>query len=185
VSERLLIGAKSSMVWYWWGNIEAEDRAVVQELIDERTDRAVAIVAMAILDERLRTLLEHHFIKDERLEGYLFGFDRPPLGTLVGKIHVLYALGIISAVTHADLIAMSHVRNQFAHYSLRTFDTPEIAKQCNKLSFPYKIIYEYPDGGPQEELKSNRDKFLFKTQFMFQWIRKLLSEPPVFGTPKF
>jgi DNA-binding MltR family transcriptional regulator len=173
------------MAWYWWGDIAPEDRTIIQELIDEKTDRGAAIVAMAILDERLKTLLEHHFIKDENLEKHLFGLDRPPLGTLAGKIHVLYALGIISSVTHGDLIAMSRIRNEFAHYSLRKFDTPEIAKQCKKLSFPYRIIYEYPDGRPEEELKSDRDKFLFKVQFMFQSIRRVLSEPPAFGTPKF
>lgn len=99
----------------------------------KESDRATAILAAALLDEKLRQLLEAFFVEDKKQVDKLLE-DQAPLGSFGARINASYCLGLLSHDAHAMLILIKGIRNAFAHqlHGL-SFDDSRIAKDCDKL----------------------------------------------------
>lgn len=134
--------------------------------LDAQTDRGVAILGTALLDELLEKALKRHFRVDDKETACLFDPDRA-LGSFAAKTRLAYAMGIVSKLEFGDLLFVGKIRNRFAHRTLLpnksyqpeavTFDTTEIAALVAKLG----SWDEYFGGTDEESAKrSNRDTFL-------------------------
>jgi len=55
--------------------------------LDKETDRSVAIIAVAIVDEALKRLIEKLLIKTKNKEHCIFSSANSPLGSLSAKIN--------------------------------------------------------------------------------------------------
>src|SRR5580704_5308213 len=95
-----------------------------------QTDRGVAVIAAAALDEILQMVLLARFIElgSERKD-MIFSKIGAPLSGLSAKIELAYAVGTISNEARLALHLIRDVRNKFAHRLESTsFDHPEVAK---------------------------------------------------------
>jgi len=100
----------------------------------QRSDRAVAILASALVEDALEGAILASLSplsKEDRAS--LFEGDGP-LSTFSAKIRVGFALSIFGAITRADLNCMRDVRNAFAHarVSLK-FTTHEVTVACKSF----------------------------------------------------
>jgi hypothetical protein len=112
--------------------------ALENELSYGTSDRAMAVLMAATLEDTLRDWILSHLRQDLDPDDLnrLFGAEGA-LGTFSSKTMVAYALTIIGPVTQHDLNLIRNVRNQFAH-SRRPlkFGIKEVADVCDHLRFP-------------------------------------------------
>lgn len=106
---------------------------------DHSSDRAMAIVIAAIIENHLTALLRLLMRRDEKLADELF---RPtgPLGPFGTKIRIAYMLRTFSVETYKDLICFTKIRNRFAHdLSVTSFENQAITDWVRSMHF-YTII---------------------------------------------
>jgi DNA-binding MltR family transcriptional regulator len=111
--------------------------ALVSE-IEEQSDRGVAIVGLAWVEEALLEALESFLVDDKKARDRLFGRSGP-LSSLSAKIDLARLLGMTTKVISSDMHTMREIRNEFAHSVLAkddsalTFSTPHIKDKCLSL----------------------------------------------------
>ena len=96
-------------------------------------DRAAAILAGALLDERLRALLTAYLVDDSKEVALLLEPEQP-LGSFGARTRAAYCLGLLDKDLFALLSGIKKIRNAFAHqlHGL-TFESPGIAQVCSAL----------------------------------------------------
>jgi DNA-binding MltR family transcriptional regulator len=116
-----------------WVNATPAEFEVIKELEESRSDRATAIVASAILEERLSSAITSRLQKDEKALSRLFKYSGP-LGTFSSKIDLGYLMGLYGKEIYCDLNTIREIRNEFAH-SLRTsgFKSQRVNDLCKNL----------------------------------------------------
>lgn len=127
---------------------EERERAVQQSQdlqgffneFNSESDRATAILGAALLDEKLRQLLEAFFVDDHEQVRLLLDNEQP-IGPFGARIRLSYCLGLLTADDIAMLVLIKDIRNRFAHqlHGL-SFTSPGVAAQCEKL----KPFLRYP-----------------------------------------
>ena len=105
-------------------------------------DRAAAILAAALLDERLRQLLTAYLIDDSKEVAILLDQEQP-LGSFGARMRAAYCLGLLDKDLYGLLSNIKKIRNAFAHqlHGL-TFESPGIASACKVL----RKLLRYPEG---------------------------------------
>lgn len=118
----------------------------------KESDRAVALLSAAYLDELLRDLISTVMLLDsEKAKKDIFEGPAAPLSTFSSRIQIAYCLRLITKEQKQDLDHIRQIRNDFAHKLLGlSFETDKIMERCNRLEGA-KV-----DGTPS----SNRDKFI-------------------------
>lgn len=91
----------------------AKMQALVDEL-NEQTDRGVAIVGAAWVEESVAASLEDVLPKKSKGKERLFRTDGP-ISTFSAKIDFLHMLGLISEHIRCDMHRLREIRNTFAH----------------------------------------------------------------------
>lgn len=115
----------------------ARSIALVQEL-DGQTDRGVAIVGVAWIEEALVAALHAFLEKNKTAWDGLFR-KSGPLSPLSAKIDLARLLAMTSDAIHSDLHILRDIRNNFAHSVLDkddsplTFQSPRIKDRCLAL----------------------------------------------------
>jgi len=90
------------------------------------SDRSSALVLANIVENRLTELLRLCMRDDKKLADELFN-SSGPLGPFGTKIRLAYMLGLLSQEAYKDLMAVSRIRNKFAHdLSVTTFSNQQI-----------------------------------------------------------
>lgn len=104
------------------------------------SDRAASIVAAAILDDTLRTLLEAALIS-ERPSGLDPFAPGQELGSFMNRVKMAFLLGLIDDSERKRLTLVAKIRNEFAHLAHDlTFGSSRIADRCRELSPPRELI---------------------------------------------
>lgn len=88
------------------------------EELGRESDRGLAMVAAAWLDESLETLLRSAMLKGDKIEKDVLQplfRSEGPLGSFAGKTRICYALELIDEETFVNLGIIRLVRNDFAH----------------------------------------------------------------------
>ena len=108
------------------------------------TDRGCALLAVALLDEELRSLIAQAFVGGEKLAKSLLSAEGP-VGTFAARIDLARAIGLISAPIHRDLHLLRRIRNEFGHsYNVITFDQQTIAARCRELHHVQESVPSLP-----------------------------------------
>ena len=112
------------------------------------SDRATAVLAAALLDERLRQLLAAYLIDDEKEVSLLLEPEQP-LGSFGARVRTAYCLGLLDKDLYRVLLNVKKVRNSFAHelHGL-TFDDPAVAAPCAQLRASLKLPKGFEDLAP-------------------------------------
>jgi DNA-binding MltR family transcriptional regulator len=118
----------------WWIGASNKIAAAVRQ-IGENSDRGVAIIAAAILEERLNDAIKRRWVDSPTAVQRMLQVDGGgPLGSFGPKIDLVYLMGLISADGHKDMKIIKKIRNKFAHYiDVDTFETPTIKNWCFDL----------------------------------------------------
>jgi DNA-binding MltR family transcriptional regulator len=94
-----------------------------------KADAGHVIMAVAITDQILETLILAYMPKMEDAAARILFEHRGPLDDLLAKAKFAKALGLIDADTYADLKGIQKVRNTFAHpKGFLHFKSPEVAE---------------------------------------------------------
>ena len=105
--------------------------------IKAESDRGCVLVAAAFLDEALELLLRSQMSKDANIikrsiEPLFTGLG--PLKSFWSKTEVCFALGLVPAYEHADLMRIRNLRNLFAHsYTNATFGDSTVVQIVSEL----------------------------------------------------
>lgn len=111
---------------------------LVQEL-DNQSDRGVAIVGVAWVEEALTAAIHAFLEKNKNAWERLFR-KSGPLSSLSSKIDLARLLAMTSDAIYSDLHTLREVRNEFAHAILDkndkslSFETPHIKDKCMSLT---------------------------------------------------
>ncbi len=112
---------------------ELEDESEKAAFYEQGSDRAVAVICTAIVENRLTAVLKASMKSDAEALTELF---RPsgPLGNLGTKIRLTYLLGLIHQDVYRDLLLVTKIRNDFAHnVRITAFQDESIKNRVNSL----------------------------------------------------
>lgn len=106
--------------------------STMDEEFQGESDRTVAIVGGAYLDELLTSLLLSVFIREQDAADLLGEYG--PLGSNGSRCRLAYCLGLIRKHQRDDLACIAKIRNHFAHiHTSLSFDDPPIRDFCKTL----------------------------------------------------
>jgi DNA-binding MltR family transcriptional regulator len=112
--------------------------ALIEE-IEEQTDRGVAIVGAAWVEEAMTAAIESLLHSDNKAWSRLFS-GNGPLSTFSAKTDLCSLLGLVSATIKSDLHIIREIRNEFAHQIVHRFEhtklsfvSPHINDKCKAL----------------------------------------------------
>lgn len=106
------------------------------------SDRGVAILGTACLDQCLRQLINSFLIDDSEAVDELLGTSRwGPLGTFSSRIQASYCMGLISEEEYHDLGIIRETRNKVAHEPPCGLSLSEkwVRDKCNALVRPRRL----------------------------------------------
>jgi hypothetical protein len=98
------------MVWTARSKIESD---ILRELENE-SDRAAAIIAATILEDRLTIALQSTMRRDAKLIRDLFEIDGA-LAAFGTKANIGFLIGLFNRNTFSDITVIRGIRNDFAH----------------------------------------------------------------------
>jgi len=122
--------------------------------LEQGTDRACALVAVASVSNDLKPLIATRFRELSEAEmDSLFEGRGAPLQDLNSRIDIAYALRLIDKNVRNNLHILRRIRNAFAHSPIAlSFDHPLVAAECKKLH----IFRKY---GHKDSWFKNRQRF--------------------------
>jgi hypothetical protein len=160
-----------------WAVLNEDHNIALNELLHgKKSDRIVAIIGGALVDDSLRRHLELRFRGVEKghtnMNDFLF---RPggPLGFLTPKIHLAYQLYMFEKPVRNTLCGIADIRNLFAHNLNMSFEskTDRMTSAMGKLTL-HQGRSHYPDPllqgdskYPIERGKGRRHVFIVNLQF--------------------
>jgi DNA-binding MltR family transcriptional regulator len=139
------------MVWWIGGSNEIAE-AIAQ--IPRNSDRAVAIIAAAILERHITAAIKRRWRTAPNTSSSMLATEGP-LGNFGPKVDLVYLMGLISAEAHADLKAIKKIRNKFAHYlDVDDFESQAIKSLSQNLThFENFVLKDDERSGPNPPRK--------------------------------
>lgn len=139
-----MVGGKITGMVFMVNGDSLDYASVFNELLDS-SDRAVAVVGGALVDELLGRALKEFMRQSDGLDT-LFK-DRGPLSTFSSKIDLGYYLGCYGTEVHQDLNILRKLRNNFAHDLDAKFANQSIADRVSNFSLArrYAVNLSAPD----------------------------------------
>ena len=102
------------------------------EDFEKETDRGVALLGAAFLDDVLDVMLQAAFVDDSEAVNKILGPGRP-LESFGARAHLAYCIGLLGPDIYADINLLREIRNDFAHRQPTKFDVEEIRQKCLRL----------------------------------------------------
>ena len=118
------------------------------------SDRASVILAAALLDEALATLLKTHFVPTATADDSLFDGTGAPLSTFSARIEMTYRAGIVDAAMARNLHLIRRIRNDFAHKMIVSWIQwmlRGLAESVPKAGIGYVLPGNYQDIPPPKK----------------------------------
>lgn len=138
-------------VWFFI----APDEAEILPTLDHDSDRAVAVIVGAMIENRLERALRARMPhNDSKTLERIF---RPsgPLGTFSSKIDLAFLSGLLSKVAFEDMKNFKEIRNSFAHkLNIKNFNSQAIKDRASRLQLIDDYVAE-ADFGPDTLTRIN------------------------------
>lgn len=131
--------------------VEFEHEKYWSDLLDEEfekeeSDRACVIVAVAMLDHALETLLKACLAPASSSEDELLEAIYAPISTFSARIDLTYRVGLISPQLRRDLHIIRKIRNDFAHnITSCDFDDSSVRGRIVELNRSSPMIDSLPE----------------------------------------
>jgi mannitol operon repressor len=97
--------------------------------LSRESDRGKVLIATGFMEQQLRNVLASFFIDGADAARLLDGANAP-LGSFSARTAACHALGLIKDDENHDLGLIRKIRNEFAHTTQISFDTPSIRDRC-------------------------------------------------------
>src|SRR5262245_34620919 len=117
-----------------------EDMAILLEVQNGASERALGIIAATLVEIHLTELLKRSQISEKTtssratVKQTMFNSECP-LGSFSAKIRLAYLMGMISEEAYKNLVTMKEIRNRFAHrLNISQFSHQEISSRCFNLT---------------------------------------------------
>lgn len=112
--------------------------------IGEESDRGVALISAAMLDQHLGQMIKNNFIREGKVIDQLMEGGFAPLNTFSARIKLCYALGLITEHEYQQIEKIRKIRNKFGHelYGL-SFENEPIRSICQSLKVR-KMFTDHP-----------------------------------------
>jgi hypothetical protein len=147
-------------IWQFGNEIE---RAVV-EAIDQDSDRASAVMAGSMVENRLKTALLSRCTHVPKLETRHF-HSSGAMGSFSIKIDIAYMMQIISAAAYNDLVIIKDIRNAFAHRTdIKDFQTQWLRDKTKNLKLIETQVGEHKAGKSAPVFKMD-ERFIYVNGF--------------------
>jgi mannitol operon repressor len=117
---------------FWETDPDARGFVEMLSELNSETERGIALVTAAFIDDLLGRLLAAFLIKNEGAEVLLSGFNAP-LGTLASKIAACHALGLIDDQERRQCVILRKIRNEFAHKIKASFSDAKVKDLSSQL----------------------------------------------------
>jgi len=164
------------MVWALLGKAQGH---AIQEIEDSQSERIVAIVGGAMLDDTLRRTLEHRLRKHKDINKKLFK-PSGALGALGPKVDLAFQMYVVDKEVRNAMYGLSEVRNLFAHNLDASFDSKSVKmiEALAKLTLhDGKTVYPSPFTGKDslykiETITDSRAKFLVNLKMALIFLMK-------------
>lgn len=147
--------------------------------LKSESDRALAIVSLAYIDDKMQELMSSAFVKDSPVAlGKLFdGFG--PLANFASRLRIAAALGWISKETYAALESLRKIRNEFAHRPfISSYDDPEIARLVDSMDPQEKALADFAAHGRSYKPLNRREAFYLRIGLiLFRVLGELATAP--------
>jgi len=138
--------ARKSVAYHWDDVFDTE--------FAKESDRAGVIIAVAMLDRVLETILKAYLVPTDSPEDSLLEGAYAPIATFNARIDLAYRLGLISARFCRDLHLIRRIRNDFAHnISSCNFEDSsvhsriiELVRSSTIIERDTKIRKRFPEG---------------------------------------
>lgn len=127
----------------------AEDLAAFVSELQRESDRGLALVAAALIDEKLSDTLSSFFCESYKSKR-LLSEGNSPLGTFSSRIELSFALGLIDKNEYEEISIIRKVRNKFAHskHGMK-FENASIVGLCNNLTTELPKGEGFPTNSPR------------------------------------
>jgi DNA-binding MltR family transcriptional regulator len=157
----------------------AEDLASFVEELRRETDRGLALVATALIDERLLETLRAFFCKTH-LAAKLLDEQSSPLGTFSSRTDMCFSLGLIDDFEHKEIGLLRKVRNEFAHakHGLN-FKSPEVQGFCSSLQSPLPEGADYHLTDPRFRFTNSTVCLVLRLYHRPDWVALERRQPKV------
>lgn len=112
-------------------NLSADVTRMVEDL-ERETDRGVALLAVAFLDDVLDVMLRAVMVNEPEAVNRLMGTGRA-LESFGARTHLAYCMGLLGRDVYHDVNLVREIRNDFAHRQPTSFEAEEIRGKCQRL----------------------------------------------------
>jgi hypothetical protein len=114
---------------------------------ETETPRGSAIILSTIVEAALEECICARLLPMSNNHRDALFDGEAALSSFYAKIDLGFSLGLYGTTTKSDLHLIRRIRNQFAHYSPRSFSHPEVKKHCVNLTDhrPPELVYSPPN----------------------------------------
>ena len=152
------------------------------------SDRASVILAAAMIDNVLDTLLRARLAPVSTGQDTLFDGHNSPIATFSARIDLAYRVGVISDKMARDLHIIRRIRNEFAHNIVGcSYDAPSVRSRIIELNRSSghidrcpKTRKNFPDG-PRGDLQFSISWMLWSLTSDLEIVVPIQSAEPEFG----
>jgi mannitol operon repressor len=148
----------------------AEDIAAFVSELRRESDRGLALVAAALIDEKLADTLKAFFCQTYPA-ARLLREGNAALGTFSSKIELCFALGLIDSHEHSEIELIRKVRNEFAHSKHGLdFRGHRIQGLCASLTSDLPEDADYPTTDPRFRFTNASVAMVLRLYHRPEWV---------------
>jgi hypothetical protein len=165
------------MTWAFLG--DAQLKAITEIVKTGNSDRILAVVGGAILDDTLRQTIAQRLMDDKDRVDKLFNVGRA-LGNMEPKIDLLYLLGGLAKPVRNCLYGIVTIRNHFAHHLDATFESDDskmkgawgqLALHQDRQFYPHHL-FDQDSENEIEKIETKRDIFTVNLKMCLIWLMR-------------
>jgi mannitol operon repressor len=148
----------------------AEDLANFVEELKRESDRGLALVAAALIDDRLTETLRSLFCQGPSA-ARLLDEGNAPLGTFSSRAEACFALGLIDDHEFSEITLIRKVRNEFAHakHGISFHDT-RVKGLCSSLKSHLPEGVGYPINEPRFRFTNAAVAIVLRLYHRPEWV---------------
>ena len=149
--------------------------------LNKESDRGLALVGAALIDEKLSKTLRSYFCEENAADKLLSG-SNAPLGTFSSHIEACFALGLIDEFEYSEINLIRKVRNEFAH-SIHgtTFKNQRITGLCSSLKSDLPDKESFLSTDPRFRYKNAIACTILRIYYRPEWVKKEQCKPRNWG----
>jgi mannitol operon repressor len=140
--------------------------------LQAETDRGLALVGAAVVDDKLRETLAAFVVEGAKVDR-LFDGGNAPLGSFSARADACLSLGLIDDFEHQEISLLRKVRNEFAHGLHGTsFNSEPIHGYCSGLKSELPEGAGHPTKDPRFRFINSVISLVARLYYRPEWVAR-------------